>query len=231
MIIFLLYSITGFVRIHEWKDNRVSNLKLNSTMTIIFGILYALLSTFNLHDPILNASVTIVLVLFYRGVRAKWGYSKLITVGVDIDGVLAEQVDHTLKWLKNKKGINLKVNQKEDIKKWDEEIAPGLTFDEAIEKLLREDEFFIQEMPVIIGSIKNMEEIYRKYHIVIASSRPPESERATKVWLSKHFKDKYHEYVNTHQIGKHNLGLHVLIDDNLENIKNLQTWRGVRHHF
>jgi 5'(3')-deoxyribonucleotidase len=158
-------------------------------------------------------------VLIYRGVRTKWGYSKLIIVGVDIDGVLAEQVDHTLKWLKNKKGINLKVNQKEDINKWDEEIAPGLTFDKAIEELFKEDEFFVQEMPVIIGSAKNMEEIYRKYHIVIASSRPPESERATKVWLSKHFKDKYHEYVNTHQIGKHNLGLHVLIDDNIENIK------------
>ena len=81
-------------------------------------------------------------------------------------------------------------------------------------------------MPVIIGSIKNMEEIYRKYHIVIASSRPPESERATKVWLSKHFKDKYHEYVNTHQIGKHNLGLHVLIDDNLENIKKFANMEG-----
>lgn len=219
MIVFLFYSITGFVRRREWKDNRVSNLKLNSTMTIIFGILYALFSIFNLHDPILNASITIILVLIYRGVRTKWGYSKLIIVGVDIDGVLAEQVDHTLKWLKNKKGINLKVNQKEDINKWDEEIAPGLTFDKAIEELFKEDEFFVQEMPVIIGSAKNMEEIYRKYHIVIASSRPPESERATKEWLSKHFKDKYHEYVNTHQIGKHNLGLHVLIDDNIENIK------------
>jgi len=82
---------------------------------------------------------------------------------------------------------------------------------------LRSDESFIREMPVVIGSTKNMEEMYKKCHVMIASSRPPESDRATKEWLSKYF--KYHEYVNTHIIGKHNLGLHVLIDDNLENIK------------
>ena len=224
MIIFLLYFITGILRILEWKDGKVSNWKLNLIMMIIFAILYAFFSMFNLHNHLINAVVTISLVLTYRFVRRKWGYSKLIVVGVDIDGVLAEQVDHTLKWLRSKKGANLRVSQKTDIKKWDEEIAPGLTFDEAIENLLKEDEFFIKEMPVVIGSTKNMKEMYKKYHIVIASSRPPESERATKDWLSRHF--KFHEYVNTRQIGKYGLGLHVLIDDNLENIKNFCKYGG-----
>ena len=225
MVTFLLYLITGVVRILEWNDVKVSNYILNLVMFIIFMILYTLFSVFDLHNHLINAPATILIVLSYRFIRGKWGYGKHIVIGVDVDGVLAEQVDHTLKWLKNKKGINLKVNQKEDIKKWDEEIAPGLTFDVAIEDLLRNDENFIREMPVVMGSIKNMEEIYKKYHVVVASSRPPESERATKEWLSKHF--KYHEYVNTHKIGKHNLGLHVLIDDNLENIKNFCKYGGL----
>jgi len=59
--------------------------------------------------------------------------------------------------------------------------------------------------------------MYSKYHIVIATSRPVESQVARIEWLNKNF--EYHEFANTRQVGKANLGLNVLIDDNLDNAK------------
>ena len=216
---FLLYFITGLVRIKEWNDSKVSKYYLNVTFFGLFLACFLALKTQSLSSyttTLLASIITILLVIIYRIIRLKIGYPSLKFVGVDIDGVLAEQVPHILKWLKEKEGINHN-KTKSDIKSWTEPITDEITIDEAIERALLNEEF-VEEMPVVLGSTKAMEQMYEKYHVVIASSRPKEAEEATKRWLNKFF--KYHEYVNTRDIGKHKLGLDILIDDNLENIKN-----------
>lgn len=219
--VFILYFFTGLVRIKEWNDSKVSKWYLHVIFAFLFLLCYYI--SYYILQGAMNeytlklfiAIFTISLTLGYRFTRFKKGYPPLIFVGVDIDGVLGEQVPHVLKWLREKKGINHN-KRKEDIKSWTEPITSEITIDTAIEDALLNEEF-VEEMPVVLGSTKAMEEMYDKYHIVIASARPSEAEEATKRWLRKHF--KYHEYVNTREIGKHQLGLDILIDDNLENIK------------
>ena len=62
-----------------------------------------------------------------------------------------------------------------------------------------------------------MDSLFREFHVVVATSRPVETEQATVSWLRRHF--KFHEFASTRKVGKENLGLHVLVDDNLDNSK------------
>ncbi|MCX8192396.1 MAG: hypothetical protein N3G77_01130 [Nitrososphaeria archaeon] len=219
-IVFLLYLITGLVRIKEWKDGRVSKWELNLSFFVSFLVMYFFFehTTFMVNSylkSIVIPILTIVAVVSYRILRYRAGYPFLLLIGVDVDGVLGEQVPHVLKWLKEKKKVNHNVTY-EDITSWKAPISENITIDMDIEEALLDSEF-VETMPVVLGSEKTMKKMYEKYHIIITSSRPRESEEATKRWLKKHF--KYHEYVNTRDVGKHNIGLDILIDDNLENIR------------
>jgi len=80
-------------------------------------------------------------------------------------------------------------------------------------------------MPLQPGSTTAMPGLYEKYHIVIATSRPVETQAATIAWLNKNF--KFHEFANTRQVGKAALGLDLLVDDSLENTKNFASTKGV----
>jgi 5'(3')-deoxyribonucleotidase len=62
-----------------------------------------------------------------------------------------------------------------------------------------------------------MQSLYKHTHLVVATSRPLETESKTLDWLQQHF--KFHEMANTRETGKAVLGLEILIDDNLDNLK------------
>ncbi|MEM3907436.1 MAG: hypothetical protein QXZ17_11335 [Nitrososphaerota archaeon] len=219
-LVFLLYFITGLVRIKEWNDSKVSKWRLNLIFMLVFMTLYIIFSSqiimVNRYiESIVISLITIIITLSYRIIRGWKGYSPLLFVGIDVDGVLGEQASHVLKWLKENKKMDHSMSP-EDIKSWTQPINENVTIDVAIEEALLHREF-VETMPISPGSKSAMEELYRKYHVVIASSRPKEAEEATKKWLKKYF--KYHEYINARDIGKHNIGLDILIDDNLENIR------------
>ena len=141
------------------------------------------------------------------------GYPEMLAVGIDVDGVLGEQVIHVLTKLQSEgkaQGLT-----KEMINEWDYSLGSRTITDEIEESLLNDQ--FVSEMPVVHDSFDSMEELYQKHHIVIATSRPLETEQATLRWLRKHF--KYHEYVNTRTVGKGNFGLDLLVDDSIQNIE------------
>ncbi|MEM3564666.1 MAG: hypothetical protein QXR19_15650 [Candidatus Jordarchaeaceae archaeon] len=145
--------------------------------------------------------------------RTKLGYPTLKFVGVDIDGVLGEQVEPTLERLRTiGKGKNLK---KSDITDWNFAIGDTNIAIEIEKNLL--DPTFVENMPVIPNAETAMKKLHEKYHVVVVTSRPPETQKSTEKWLRNHF--NFHELVNTRKVGKNCLGLDILIDDNLDNVK------------
>jgi 5'(3')-deoxyribonucleotidase len=210
--IFFVYSIDGLIRIREWRDSKVSK----PWLSFLFGVgfvleWYSLLNWTNLSWVLVF--LTLGVVFGYREVRGRMGYPTLLVVGVDVDGVLGEQVPPVLERLRREgKGINL---TKESITDWNFPIN-GTDISREIEKALL-DSTFIREMPVVQSSTTSMEQLHKKYHVVIATSRPLETQKSTIDWLKKNF--KFHEFVNTREVGKDKLGLDVLIDDNLDNVK------------
>lgn len=216
--IFSVYSIDGIVRIAEWHDKKVSKPWLSCIFAIIFFEEWYVFSLKEIttisYAPWAILFVSLGLIFGYRFIRSKLGYPAFLVVGVDVDGVLGEQVPPVLKRIQNKgKGGNL---TKDSITEWNYSIE-GRDISEEIEEALL-DPSFVEEMPIVNGSKPAMDTLYKRYHVVIVTSRPIETEQETKKWLRKNF--RFHEFINTRECGKNGLGLDILIDDNLENVKN-----------
>lgn len=133
-------------------------------------------------------------------------------IAVDVDGVLGDQVPPILSKLNTKYRIHL---SKEDITDWKYPIM-DTSIDVEIEKSLL-DQRYVLEMPLIEGAKEGMLYLWQNHFVIIATSRPKESEDATLKWLSSNF--KFHEYCNTRGKSKEFLHAHILIDDNIQNIR------------
>jgi 5'(3')-deoxyribonucleotidase len=219
--VFLLYAITGAIRIVEWKDKKVGKPGLSILFAIAFSLEFVAITYCQLCIIRLGywfvASVlllTMSLVFTYRGIRGKLGYPTIIPIGVDIDGVLGEQVPPVLARVQTRKQIGQHLT-KDKITKWDFSID-GSSIDREIEEALLDPEF-VREMPVVSGSTTAMAELYERFHVVVTTSRPLAAEVGTIAWLKKNF--NYHEYANARLVDKEALGLKILVDDYPENIK------------
>jgi len=210
-LIYLIYVGDGLTRILEWKDMKVSKFWLSFVFSLFFFGEYCGSIFWKERDEVLVLSALIA-VFVYRIIRRKMGYG-FFTIGVDVDGVLAEQVPPILSRLKEKgKGLTLK---KEDIVEWDQKIDDTDISKEIEEALL--DPSYIEEMPVVEGSVSGMENLHKSHHVVIVTARPLETENDTIKWLKRSF--EFHEFVSSRELGKDRLGLDILIDDNLDNVK------------
>ena len=221
VMVFILYAINGGFRILEWSDLKVSKPWLSILFALLFGVQW-ILSLEIKHElfPWILVVFAFLSLIGYRWVRNKLGYPPLYVIGIDVDGVLAEQVDHTLKRLQ-KEGMARNLT-KESVDDWYFAFE-GTDISKEIEKALR-DPAFVREMPVVQGSTEIMKELYKKYHLVIATSRPKITEEETKEWIGKNY--EFHEFVNTREIGKDKLGLDVLLDDNLDNAESFASSGG-----
>jgi uncharacterized HAD superfamily protein len=212
--IFFLYSVDGTLRILEWKDRRVSRAWLSLIFFFAFlaiGIGYLSID-WSVKDYVFPIIMTST-VLLYRGFRYKLGYEVMTLLGVDIDGVLSDQVPVLLRRLR-KQGMKSSLTRN-DITSWSKRIRGDLTLSQFIQAQELKDRSFIEEMEAIPGSSESLNKLYEKYHVVIASSRPNEARKSTEDWLkSHHF--RYHEYFNTGKTGKAGIGLGFLVDDNIE---------------
>lgn len=213
VVIFAIYGVDGIIRICEWHDRKVSKWWLSFSFAIIFLLEWYASSFEWVYSSWILFFLALISIFGYRIIRSRLGYPSLFVVGVDVDGVLGEQVPPVLQRMSRKgNGVNL---TKESITEWNFPIDDTDISKEIEEALL--DPIFVREMPVVQGSTSAMEQLYKEYHVVIATSRPMETEQETKSWLKKNF--KFHEFVNTREVGKNIHGLSVLIDDNLENVR------------
>lgn len=212
-VVFILYAVDGCTRIAEWCDTKVSKPWLSA----IFACLLLWVWRF-LHQGRIGPTTAVIacgfLVIAFRPIRKSLGYPRLLIVGVDVDGVLGEQIPALLRRLQSGKQIGMGLS-KENIAEW------AFTFDgtdiakEMEEALL--DETFVSSMAPIEGAAPALKALHKHFHIVIATSRPIVTQKATAEWLRKNF--RFHEVANTRQTGKSVLGLEILIDDNVDNAR------------
>ncbi|MBZ9572549.1 hypothetical protein KJA15_04430 [Patescibacteria group bacterium] len=143
-----------------------------------------------------------------------------LKVGVDIDGVLGDQVSPVLSKIHEKYDIIL---EKKDIIEWDFEFGNTNIEIEINNALLCRD--FVLNMPVINGAKDGIKYLQKNYSVFIASSRPKKTEKETLQWLSSEF--NIYGYINTRNINKGSLEFDILIDDNLTNIENFSRNQGI----
>jgi 5'(3')-deoxyribonucleotidase len=141
-------------------------------------------------------------------------------IAVDVDGVLADHVSPILHRLNSKYGTKL---TKEDIIDWNYPID-DTTIDVELEKALF-DKDYILKMPVIDGAKDGMLYLCQNHFVLVATSRPKEVEDLTFAWVSSNF--KFHDFCNTYGKSKSCLNVDLLIDDNLQNIKDFASSAGV----
>ncbi|WP_172834354.1 5' nucleotidase, NT5C type [Nitrospira japonica] len=133
-------------------------------------------------------------------------------LGIDIDGVLANQIHGVLPRIKARSGISLRYDE---ISEWrltvgDSDIA------REIEAALTDDEYVLN-MPVHKGARAMSDKLYERNRIILLTARPSASRAATKQWLSsKGF--SYDELVNAKEQKKSFYGVDVLVDDYIQNI-------------
>lgn len=217
VVVFILYALTGVFRICEWRDRKVSRPEFSLIFAAVFLLEFAvaqkpslvlIVGSDNL-DYFLALSAIFSL-LVYRHVRDRLGYVSV--VGVDIDGVLGDQVPPVLARLQDK-GIGSGVTPQQ-ISSWDQRIG-NTRIDLEIEQCLLDAEF-VRAMPLVPGSKDAMSQLCKAFHVVVATSRPLETEQVTKAWLKANF--DFHEYVDTRQRGKEELGLKYLVEDSPFNV-------------
>ena len=225
VVVFVVYAITGLVRIIEWKDRKVSL----PWLSLIFAGLFTVELYLSASHPDVSASTILLFLAFatlllYRGARGKFGYPLIIPVGIDVDGVLGDQVPPALMRIQQRKKIGIGYT-KERITNWNQPID-GSSIDKEIEEALLDPEF-VREMPLVPGSTAAMSELHKKFHIVISTSRPLETESETIKWLRRNFPKSFHEFVNTRLFGKETLGLKILVDDYSNNIRRFASAGGI----
>lgn len=142
---------------------------------------------------------------------------RTITIAVDVDGVLAEQVIPVLQRIREKYGISL---SKEQITEWDYPI--GDTDIKTEIELAEMEEDFVKSMLPIEGCREALNQLVRSFLVVVATSRPPVTDNWTREWLNANG-IKYHRLINTHLEGKSLPEVQILIDDYEGNIQEFVT--------
>lgn len=138
---------------------------------------------------------------------------RTITIAVDVDGVLAEQVSPVLQKIREKYGLSL---SKEQITEWDYPI--GDTDIKTEIELAEMEESFVSSMLPMEGCREALDTLTRTFCVVVATSRHPVTDSWTREWLSANG-IKYHRLINTYAEGKSLPEVQVLIDDYVGNIE------------
>ena len=229
-IIFVLYAFGGFIRDLEYKKN-VSF----PGLSLMFAGLFAIIWFINFYWSILMITsldlqqyylflqwglliLTTTFLIAYR-LKRKWRElvaknKNKLNIGVDVDGVLGDQIPPILMKINKQYDLNL---SKEDITLWDLPIKDTDIEQEIESALLTED--YIMDMQPMDGSKEAMSYLSKKHFVKIITSRPKETEDATLKWLRSHF--NFHEYLGTQKRDRtvSFVNVEILIDDNLPNIE------------
>ncbi len=134
-----------------------------------------------------------------------------LKISVDIDGVLADQVGAALKRIEKEYG---QIYSKSEVNCWNWSFG-GRELWLEIARLLGDPEYVLS-VPVMEGSQSAIRQLSR-YDVRVVTARRPETEVATKQWLSTHF-PCLTEYYHARTGNKHTIASDILIDDFDKNI-------------
>lgn len=237
-IIYLLYGLHGFSTVWEWGWFRGWPLKPNSTpnLWLVFSLAFLVIGYASSYfERTLGVDIggflTLVLVLFGIGMSRflrhshkarpatmrfaeRAGLQPRLVVALDVDGVLAEQVPHVLARAEKEMGVKMR---KEEITAWDTPVG-GVPFDKLILRYLLDPEFVIS-MPIVEAAELAVKTIRTNCEVIVASSRPKETEAETIKWLTDNFGMTSEMFTNTTGTRKSVIDADVLIDDFVPNLK------------
>jgi len=225
--IFLGYFFSGYLR-------RLSYGRLASQLGIIivFGIFYLLLflayycHLFDLitkenieKSNIYGILIVLLSMLAYRLIRRhKRNISQKrkkegLKIGIDVDGVLADQIYGILPRIKRRTGISMNY---EDIKEWNLRVGQSNIEQEIL--LAMEDREYILSMPSHSHALYTINNLYKNNFIEIITARPAFAEEWTKLWLSRHG-FSFDSIKPSKEMKKSQFATDILVDDYINNIK------------
>lgn len=223
---FLLYFVSGILRRTEYRTKEASQIGLileHCIPLIIAATAYVILSKVLSQFPraALWAFVLFPLLTMahYRWVRhwheLPWarGPRNRLTIAVDMDGVIVEQVEPVLEKLKKETGISL---TKSDITDWEYPFE-GTNINLEIVTAERQKEFVLR-MPPIENAVEALRSLSEEFNIVIATSREHCTDPWSLQWLDKHGVP-YQSFRNTASQGKILADADLIIDDYIGNIE------------
>jgi uncharacterized HAD superfamily protein len=227
VIIFFLYLLSGVVRIIEY-GRLASRWKLITIYLLLYTLLWfsaGWLYSKELFSKetmeIIQIGAVLFLTITYRVTRKivirveKNNKKKGLRIAIDVDGVLANQIDYLLPLIETKYGLKLKYC---DIVKWDMEIA-DTNIKDIIENRQINDDEYIMTMKVIDKAKSYIDILSRKNLIIILTARDTSLDQSTKSWL-KGNNIKFDHYINKKSKSKDYYSYDVLIDDYHGNFKN-----------
>lgn len=223
-LVYFCYIISGFFRrvTYGYRASRIYTIIFFMFIFISYYVCYKKLLNWLEDTKILNYSTVIVLgitVVIYRVARRKLRENQKrkkkngLTIGVDIDGTLANQIVELLPIINKKYNLQLNYN---NITGWRLKIA-----NTDIAKIIEENQEipdYLLKMPMHRNAKNVLNSLSKENKIVIITSRQAKTDKLTKKWLFKN-KIAYDNYINTQDSSKSNFGLTVLIDDFIENIE------------
>jgi 5'(3')-deoxyribonucleotidase len=135
-----------------------------------------------------------------------------LIVGVDLDGVLGDQIADVLPRIKARLGIELTYAQILEFR------LPLGSTDLAREiELAQEDDAYLLDMPLHEGAREVIRDLRRHHRLVLITARPSSSRRLTERWLEANGLE-FDAMVNALETKKSVYGVDVLIDDYTANI-------------
>lgn len=134
-------------------------------------------------------------------------------VGVDIDGVLGNQVHGVLERVNARLGLSFRYEQ---VVHWDAPLGGSTSFKPEIEAAMS-DPSYVLDMPVHPGAAELLEALRRRHVVKIITVRPRSAIPHTEQWLRKNGL-VYDELVFAEEALKSRHGADVLIDDYPKNL-------------
>jgi len=133
-------------------------------------------------------------------------------IGIDIDGVLGNQITGVIPRVKEEFGIALEYD---DIVDWRYDFGPSDISTEIARAL--GDPNYVASMPVHRGARRMLARLFRRHRVVVITARPLDAREGTERWLQRRrlFAD---ELVNTREAGKSICAVDVLVDDYIGNV-------------
>jgi 5'(3')-deoxyribonucleotidase len=129
------------------------------------------------------------------------------TIGVDLDGVLADQIDGVLPRLKERYGIELTY---EDVIHWRLPVGPSDIATEIVEALAERD--YVESMPVHVGAVAMLDDLGAHFNVVVLTAREGKTLDWSRAWLSNNGL-KFDQIVGSTEAKKSRHGVAALVDD------------------
>ncbi len=229
-LFFLAYLMSGGLRriTHgKHSSNFRAIIEFGIAFAILWGAYLYLIETLFVHSDqsfrqwinVGTLGTVLALTLSYRMRRRNLRHQREarkdrgLRIGVDVDGVLGNQIAGILPRIASSHGIQLAYS---DITDWQLPIGDDSDVKVEIGSAM-EDPEYVLKMPVHAGAKRLMETLYENNRLFVITSRPPETKSDTETWLGENGLP-FDELINLKEQAKSLFKTDVLIDDFVGNV-------------